>query len=108
MSLILSIHPKLKLRFALSLAALLLALNAVALEHSYDVKSDHHEHQCSLFSKGTHSLTTDSPCLIPSRLTEPPRITQSNGIVDVKPQVIFARAPPRNGYAAKFTYCYNI
>ncbi len=94
MSLIQSIKPNNKLSAALCLVILLLALNALSIEHSYDAHIDHQQHHCPLFTKGTHSLPVSSlntPSLAVSHSTQK---HQDHLVCDSKPESISARSPP--------------
>ncbi|MCY9873126.1 DUF2607 family protein [Vibrio barjaei] len=94
MSLIQPIKPGSKLRAALCLSLLLLALNALSIEHGYNSHIDHQEHHCPLFTKGTHSLPVSlfqeaSVVVSHSRL-----INIDNSVCHSKPECISARSPP--------------
>jgi hypothetical protein len=94
MSLIQLMKTGSKLRAALCLSLLLLALNALSIEHSYDSHIDHQEHHCPLFTKGTHSLPVSlsqeaSVVVSHSRL-----INIDNSVCHSKPECISARSPP--------------
>ncbi|WP_425244319.1 DUF2607 family protein [Vibrio gelatinilyticus] len=83
-----------RLSAVLCLSLLLLALNALSIEHNYNAHIDHQEHHCPLFTKGTHSLpvgNTNIPCRVVSiSILE----VIDNSICHCKPASISARSPP--------------